>query len=83
MENRVRELEKTASDVRERLVKIETRLEHVATTASVEKIAGELNAKLEIQSTKIEAVRGDLIRWFVATTTILAGLAFTAARYIH
>lgn len=83
MENRVRKLEKTASDVRERLVKIETRLEHVATTASVERLAGELNAKFEIQNTKIEAVRVDLVKWFVATATVLAGLAFAAARYIH
>lgn len=76
MENRVHELEKTAGDVRERLVKIETSLAYVATAASVEKMSGDLRAT-------IESTRSDLIKWFVATGLILAGLAFTAARYIH
>lgn len=76
MENRVRELEKTAAEVRERLVRIETNLAHVATETSVEKIAGDLKAT-------IESVRADLIKWFMATALVLAGLALAAARYTH
>ncbi|SEM28660.1 hypothetical protein SAMN02800694_0514 [Luteibacter sp. UNCMF331Sha3.1] len=88
MESRVRELEKNVTDVRERLVRIETTLSHMATSQALEKLGGELKLaieaqgnRIEAQATKIEAVRSDLIKWFVATALILATFAFTAARY--
>lgn len=42
MEARLRELEKSNGEIRERLVKIETKLDHVATAAALESVRSDL-----------------------------------------
>jgi len=69
MEARVLKLEETMTTVRERLVAIETKLDHVDKTMAT---------KVELST-----MESTLIKWFVATALILASLAFTAAKFIH
>lgn|GEM_PF-2109462 len=69
MEARVAKLEDTMTTVRERLVAIETKLDHVDKTMATK--------------AELSAMESTLIKWFVATALILASLAFTAAKFIH
>jgi ABC-type Fe2+-enterobactin transport system substrate-binding protein len=92
MEPRIHELEKATSDVRERLARIEASLSHMATGQALEKLAGatglalekmggDLRDLIEAQNARSEAIRSDLIKWFVGTALIIGALAFTAAKY--
>lgn len=71
LEKRVEKLESTIVDVQLRLVRIETRLESTATKADIETV-----------NTKIQEMGRTMIQWAVGSAVILAGLAFTAARFI-
>lgn len=71
MEKRVEKLEGTIFDVQLRLVRIETRLESMATKADIESV-----------NTKIQEMGRTMIQWAVGSAVVLAGLAFTAARFI-
>lgn len=71
LEKRVEKLEGTIFDVQLRLVRIETRLESMATKADIESV-----------STKIQEMGRTMIQWAVGSAVVLAGLAFTAARFI-
>jgi hypothetical protein len=72
MESRVAKLEDVVSDVRERLVRIETRLDHAATKEELQGLRADMH--------RMEAT---LIKWFVATAAVLATLAFSAAKFVH
>lgn len=75
LEKRVEKLEGTIFDVQLRLVRIETRLESIENN-------GATKADIEGVNTKIEAMGRTMIQWAVGSAIILAGLAFTAARFI-
>src|SRR5690606_41770364 len=75
MEKRVQMLEQAIPDIRERWVRIETRLE------GIEK-HGATKADLEAVNSRIEAMGRTTIQWTIATAVVLAGVAFTAARFI-
>lgn len=71
LEKRVEKLESTIVDVQLRLVRIETRLESMATKADIEGV-----------NTRIEAMGRTMIQWAIGAAVVFAGLAFTAARFI-
>jgi hypothetical protein len=71
LEKRIEKLESTTHDVQLRLVRIETKLESMATKADIEGV-----------NTRIEAMGRTMIQWAVGSAVVLAGLAFTAARVI-
>jgi len=79
LERRVEALEKISTESRERLIRIEEKLgaleKHGATKADIESIKAELG-------TKIEAMGRTMIQWSIGTAVVLAGIAFTAARFI-
>lgn len=75
LERRVEALEKISTESRERLIRIEEKLgaleKHGATKADIESLGA-----------KIEAMGRTLIQWSIGTAVVLAGIAFTAARFI-
>ena len=91
LEIRVCALEGGMGDVRERLGRIETTLEHVvAAVQEMKNWSAEFRAALAAQATRteglrteMETIRTDLIKWFVATVLGVSALAFTAAKVIH
>ncbi|WP_248746739.1 hypothetical protein [Pseudomonas sp. MWU12-2037] len=80
MEARVAALEKAIPEIRERLARVETKLDNVeknmATKSDVEALRGSI-------STDVQKVVGDSTWRFVQISAVLAGLAFTAAKFIH
>lgn len=75
VERRIEALEKSIPDIRERLVRIETKLE------SIEK-HGATKADIAEVCTKIETMGRTMIQWAIGSAVVLAGIAFTAARFI-
>lgn len=72
MEARIASLEKTMVEVRERLTRIETKIDGIDKVgATKDGVTADLN--------KLEST---LIKWFVATATALAAMAFAIARYV-
>ncbi|WP_455806699.1 hypothetical protein [Pseudomonas fluorescens] len=80
MEARVAALEKAIPDIRERLARVETKLDNVeknmATKSDLEAVRGSI-------STDVQKAIGDSTWRFVQISLVLAGLAFTAAKFIH
>lgn len=80
MEDRVAALEKAIPDIRERLARVETKLDNVeknmATKSDLEALRGSI-------STDVQKSIGDATWRFVQISMVLAGLAFTAAKFIH
>lgn len=76
MERRVEKLEATVSDVQVRLIRIESRLEstaeRMATKADIHELATTLFKAMNDQTWK-----------FIGVATALAGIAFTAAKFIQ
>ena len=76
MEARVAALEKATLEVRELLAHVETKLDNVernmATKSDVEALRGSV----------LKVIRDSTWR-FVQISIVLAGLAFTAAKFIH
>ena len=83
MEARVAALEKASQDVREKLVRVETKLEGIEnnmTTKAELAAVGVMIAEL-----KTSVAEGMVVqtRWLIGACLALAALAFTAAKYIH
>jgi len=80
MEARVGAVEKAISDIRERLARVETKLDnvdkHMATKTDLEALRGSI-------STDYQKSIADATWRFVQISVVLAGLAFTAAKFIH
>jgi chromosome segregation ATPase len=77
-------LEHDVSDIRERLTRVETTLEHVSgTTSELARVVAELKHEISTQGIRAESIRSELIKWFVGTALVFATLAFTAAKYTH
>jgi hypothetical protein len=75
MEARVAKLEDFADDTRERLARIETRLEEMVTKA-------DLNEK--IQELRVEMHKGfaDIIKWMVGLTIVISATAVTVMTFV-
>lgn len=82
MEARVRALETAIPDIRERLARMETKIDgierHGATKADIEAVG----AKIEAMGTRIESMGRTMIQWAVGTSLVIAGVVFAAARLI-
>lgn len=80
VEARVAALEKAIPDIRERLARVETKLDTIektmATKSDLEAIRGSI-------STDMQKSIADSTWRFVQISVVLAGLAFTAAKFIH
>lgn len=80
MQARVAALEKASQDIREKLVRVETKLDnvekHMATKTDLEALRGSI-------STDVQKSIADATWRFVQISVVLAGLAFTAAKFIH
>ena len=80
MEARVGAVEKAISEIRERLARVETKLDnvdkHMATKTDLEALRGSI-------STDVQKSIADATWRFVQISVVLAGLAFTAAKFIH
>lgn len=80
LEQRIAALEKAIPDIRERLVRVETKLDNVeknmATKSDLESLRGAI-------STELQKTVSDSTWRFVQISVVLAGLAFTAAKFIH
>lgn len=76
LEARVAALEKVAVEIREKLVRVETKLE------SLEKHSA---SKADIADLKTSIADGftSQTKWFISTAIALAVIAFTAAKFIH
>lgn len=79
MEKRIEKLEQAIPDIRERLVRVETRLESIektmATKADLDVLKGAI-------STDLHKAIGEQTWRFITVACVLAGIAFTAARFI-
>ncbi len=76
MEARVAALEKASVEIREKLVRIETKLESVEKTVATK-------ADLADIRTAIAEGFTSQTKWFISTAIALAVIAFTAAKFIH
>lgn len=80
LEKRIEALEKSVPEIRERLARVETKLDTIektmATKADLDVLRGQL-------STDIQKTISDATWRFVQISVVLAGLAFTAAKFIH
>jgi uncharacterized protein YhaN len=80
LEKRVEALEKSLPEIKERLARVETKLDSVeksmATKADLEAVRGAI-------STDLHKAIGDATWRFVQISVVLAGLSFTAAKFIH
>ncbi|WP_282372274.1 hypothetical protein [Pseudomonas sp. PS02290] len=76
LEARVAALEKTSQDIREKLVRVETKLEALEKTTAT---------KVDIADLKTSIADGftSQTKWFISTAIALAVIAFTAAKFIH
>lgn len=82
MEARVKALETAIPEIRERLARMETKIDgiekHGATKADIEAVG----AKIEAMGTRIESMGRTMIQWAVGTSLVIAGVVFAAARLI-
>jgi hypothetical protein len=76
MEARVIALEKASQEIREKLVRVETKLESLEKTTAT---------KTDIADLKTAIAEGftSQTKWFISTAIALAVIAFTAAKFIH
>jgi hypothetical protein len=76
MEARVAALEKISQEIREKLVRVETKLEGLEKTTAT---------KTDIADLKTAIAEGftSQTKWFISTAIALAVIAFTAAKFIH
>ena len=83
LKSRVEALEKVLPEIRERLVRVETRLDGIEQTMATKMDLGDLKVSMaELKAAMIEGFNNQT-KWFVATAAVMAGTAFAAARLIH
>jgi glutathione S-transferase len=80
LEKRVERLEDFYIEVAERLARLETRVELIAS-----QMATQMATKADIALIRAEmaALETRMIKWFVGTAVTLAGLAFAAGKFVH
>ncbi len=80
MEKRVAELEKASQDIREKLVRVETKLEAIEKTMATKDDLRLTQGAIAVDVSK--AILDQTWR-LIGVSVVLAGMAFTAARFIH
>ena len=83
MEARVAALEKASQDIREKLVRVETKLEGIENVMATK---AEINAVGTIIAELKTSVAQEMVvqtRWIIGACIALAGIAFTAAKMMH
>lgn len=75
MEERIVKLEEFAADTKDRLVRIESRLDQMATKADLAEKVGELK-------TEIQRSVNEMIRWMVGTAIGLGVTAITVITFV-
>lgn len=75
LESRVAALEKAIPDIRERLARVETKLDGIESQMVTKADLSDLKAAMA------ESFHAQT-KWFIGTAVVLAGLAFAAARFI-
>ena len=75
LETRVAALEKAIPDIRERLARVETKLDGIESQMVTKADLSDLKAAMA------ESFHAQT-KWFIGTAVVLAGLAFAAARFI-
>lgn len=73
---RVIALEKTTAEIREKLVRVETKLEGIEKNMATKTDLAELRTAIAEGFTS-------QTKWFISTAIALAVIAFTAAKFIH
>ncbi|UUC20771.1 hypothetical protein [Pseudomonas asiatica] len=79
LESRVAALEKAIPDIRERLARVETKLDTIEKTMATK---SDLEAVRHSIATDVQKTVADATWRFVQISVVLAGLAFTAAKFI-
>lgn len=80
MEKRVQALEKAIPDMRERLVRVETKLDTMEKTMATKDDLRVLKGEI---STEMHKALNDQTWRFIGFAAGLAALAFTAAKFVH
>ena len=71
---------KRSPEIRERIVRVETKLDGIEKNMATKTDLGELRVSMaELKTCVIEGFNNQT-KWFVATAVVLAGIAFTTAR---
>lgn len=87
MEKRIEALEKAVPEIRERLARVETKLDsierHMVTKADLLEETSGLNQAIANFRTDIQSLETRLLKWFVGTAAALSAVAFGVARLIH
>jgi hypothetical protein len=78
LEKRVERLEDLYIEVAERLARLETRVELIASQMATKADIAQLATKAEMA-----ALETRMVKWFVGTAVTLAGLAFAAGKFVH
>jgi hypothetical protein len=78
LEKRVERLEDLYIEVVERLARLETRVELIASQMATKADIAQLATKAEMA-----ALETRMVKWFVGTAVTLAGLAFAAGKFVH
>ena len=83
LQSRADALEKALPEIRERIVRVETKLDGIEKNMATKTDLGELRVSMiELKTCVIEGFNIQT-KWLVATTVVLAGIAFTTACLIH
>lgn len=87
MEKRIEAIEKSLPEIKERLARVETKIDsiekHMVTKANLLEETGGLNQAIGNFRTDIQSLETRLLKWFVGTAATLSAVAFGVARLIH
>ncbi len=87
MEKRIESIEKSLPEIKERLARVETKIDsikkHMVTKADLLEETGGLNQAIANFRTDIQSLETRLLKWFVGTAAALSAVAFGVARLIH
>jgi hypothetical protein len=85
LEKRVERLEDFYIEVAERLARLETRVELMASQMATKADIAQMATKADLALIRVEmaALETRLIKWFIGTAVTLAGLAFAAGKFVH
>ncbi|WP_221178964.1 hypothetical protein [Pseudomonas brassicacearum] len=83
LELRVSALEKASQEIREKLVRVETKLEGIEKTMATKAEIAAVGTMIAELKTSVAEGMVVQTRWLIGACMALAGLAFTAAKYLH
>jgi glutathione S-transferase len=83
LEKRVERLEDFYIEVAERLARLETRVELMASQMATKADIAQTKADIALIRVEMAALETRLIKWFIGTAVTLAGLAFAAGKFVH